>query len=135
MFNLWFSFFLFFCSTKLFANLVSLCINKCVESVELRLKHFPHSLHSNSFSALWIALKHFKIYFIHHTCLCVCNIITHLCWVKLISWPKVLLQSSQANGLQMFSLQVDNKYSTNNNHLLPLWLLLTWTSVIQRIKI
>ena len=54
-----------FCSTKLFSNLVSLCINKCVESVELRLKHFPHSLHSNSFSALWIALKYFKIYFIH----------------------------------------------------------------------
>ena len=28
-----------------------------MERVELLLKHFPHSLHSNSFSALWIALN------------------------------------------------------------------------------
>ena len=25
---------------------------------------------------------------------------SHLCWFRLISWPKVLLQSSQANGLE-----------------------------------
>ena len=41
----------------LMVNLVSLWIRRWVERVELLLKHFPHSLHSNSFSALWIALN------------------------------------------------------------------------------
>ena len=36
-----------------------LWISKCVERVLLRLKHFPHCLHSNTFSVLWIALRLF----------------------------------------------------------------------------
>ena len=27
-------------------------------------------------------------------------LLPHLCWLRLISWPKVLLQSSQAKGLK-----------------------------------
>ena len=42
---------------RLSTNLVSLWIRRWVDSVELRLKHLPHSLHSNSFSALCIALR------------------------------------------------------------------------------
>ena len=42
-------------NTKYFMS--HLWMSKCVERVLLRLKHFPHCLHSNTFSVLWIALR------------------------------------------------------------------------------
>lgn len=35
---------------------MSECIKRCVDSVDDRLKHFPHCLHENTFSALCTAL-------------------------------------------------------------------------------
>ena len=84
-------------TTEVCLNLVSLCIRRWVERVELRLKHFPHSLHSNSFSALWMALKRESVR--EPTILPPCCP-SDLCWFRLISWPKVLLHSSQAKGLE-----------------------------------
>lgn len=57
-------------------GLVSEWIRRWVLSVLDLLKALPHCLHSNTFSA---------------EC-------TALCCVRLISWPKVLLHNSQANG-------------------------------------
>lgn len=58
-------------------GLVSEWIKRWVLKVLERLNALPHCLHSNTFSA---------------EC-------TALCCVRLISWPNVLLHSSQANGL------------------------------------
>lgn len=55
---------------------VSEWISKWVDRVEDLLKLFPHCLHSNVFSEVW----------------------TERCWLRLTSWPKVLLHNSHANG-------------------------------------
>ena len=91
-------------------GLVSECISRCVDNVLERLNAFPHCLHSNTFSTLWTALEREIDGLRRNTYLenqssdntHKRNVMKidcyYLCWLKLISWPKVLLHNSQAYG-------------------------------------
>lgn len=76
---------------------VSLWINRCVERVLDLLNALPHCLHSKTFSTLCTALNKMTVSFALQAKSTLFKL--YLCWLKLISCPKVLLQSSQANGL------------------------------------
>ena len=109
------------------SNLVSLWINKWVERVELRLKHFPHSLHSNNLSALWIALD-MKTSVISTSSLKIFNCLPMLGETNLMT--KCLVTYFTGVGSESIILNMLFGCSRGLCYLLPLWLLLTCTSKI-----
>jgi hypothetical protein len=57
---------------------VSECINKCVDNVDERLKHFPHVLHWKQRSWVWVVR----------------------CWVRDNEWPNVFGHKSHEYGFK-----------------------------------